>query len=1106
MQELVFRRIRRVLIAAAALVVPSMAVAQATGAIDVTVLDAGTRRPLANVQVSIVGGQGGGLTNSQGVVHLLNVMVGARTVRARLLGFSPVTKAVEVRSGGAAKLEIGLTQSALELNAVVTTGTGGSQIEARKLGNTVATIEPPANAPISSFSDILQGREPGVMAMPSSGIAGEGARIRIRGNASLSQSNEPIVYIDGVRVDNGGSFGRGYIGTGGGGNPSRLDDIDPTSIDKVEVLKGAAAATLYGTEASNGVILITTKRGFSGAPKWTFDFEQAATNFPTARIEAPWGFARSDTAAARLSQHFGFPITAYTPFTAGNFATRLFQTGTASTANAQVTGGNNIVTYFGSVRAYKEDGAFTGKNYDWQNRGVNMRNVNDRYQGNLTVGIAPSRTFKLTTSVLYSNAYNEVPENNNSIYAPYTVALFSKPENAQCDASKTSPTDPTNGSLGNGLCKGAGNPTGASSFGTIRELLQPSITQTARHFNGRMRASYIPSAQFNLDGTFGVDFTSQRSTFLIPFGNNIDGRINRANNGLASLDDRYHQEVTLSLNGTWARDIGRSLTSNLLFGTQGFITRDNDESSTNQSFPGPGIEVVGGGSSPQVFEAFTSIVNAGMFAQEQLGYHDWVFGTAGVRMDYNSAFGKTSGGVAYPSASVSVIPSDRPSYAGSALSKLFQTIRVRAALGRAGRQPGAFDKLTTYGPLTSVNGSGLVPANLGNPNLKPEITTEMEAGVELGFLDNQWSLEFTRWQRELKDALVSRQFPVTGGFSALQLDNIGGMKAWGWDAKVKAFLVNRANLSVDVYANMGFLSQIVTSLGGAPPLKVGGSYPRYRNFIKEGYAPGALFGAALPVACPSGQSTTAGGGLCLQPGQLPFDVNKDGKPDTESDLLAFLASPRALSSIAPLLADNNKSGNPLNSYLGKPLPDFQGSFGGSVTLRRNWRLSTNFEYKFGHYTITDLTGAFRRANATNGGNTQDRAITEAVVLNPASTATQRLEAAKHWAYALAGLSPFDGLNQNFAGDFVRWRELSITYTTPPAWAAKLGASDMQITLSGQNIGLWSKYPGVDPEVNVYSRGGANSTGGGTNQNFGESIDAFGFPLPRRVAFNVRVTY
>ena len=280
---------------------------------------------------------------------------------------------------------------------MVTTGTGGSQIEARKLGNTVAAVQAPENAPISSFSDILQGREPGVVLLPSSGATGEGSRIRIRGSASLSQSNEPIVYVDGVRVDNGGGFGVGFVGTGGGGRPSRLDDIDPSSVEKIEILKGAAAATLYGTEASNGVLLITTKRGAAGSAKWAFEVDQAMKNYPTKRIESQWGFARSDTQATRLSSHYGMPITAFTPFTR-DIATKLFETGVASTYNGQVSGGTPLITYFGSVRAYLEDGPFTAKNFDWQNRGVRMQDIANRYQGTLSLGIAPSTAATPTTS------------------------------------------------------------------------------------------------------------------------------------------------------------------------------------------------------------------------------------------------------------------------------------------------------------------------------------------------------------------------------------------------------------------------------------------------------------------------------------------------------------------------------------------------------------------------------------------------------------------------------------------------------------------------------------------------------------------------------------
>ena len=1099
-----FARIRAVLAAVAILSPPALAAqGPGTGTITGTVIDAGNRRPVQSVQVTVLttGAPVGTITNAQGVYRILNVAPGTRTVRARIIGYSPAQRTVEVTAGATTTLAIELSPSTLELSAVVTTGTGGSQVEARKLGNTVAAVQAPENAPISSFSDILQGREPGVVALPSSGTTGEGSRIRIRGSASLSQSNEPIVYVDGVRVDNGGGFGAGFVGTGGGGRPSRLDDIDPSSIEKVEVLKGAAAATLYGTEASNGVLLITTKRGVAGNVKWVFDVDQAIKKYPTDRIEPEFGFARSDTQATRLSQHYGMPITAFQPFSR-DVATRLFETGRSSTYNGQVSGGTPLITYYGSMRAYLEDGPFTAKNFDSQGLGVNMKDIVNRYQGTLSLGIAPSTTFKLQSNVLYANTHNDIPENNNSIYAPYTVALFSKPENAQCNASRTSAADPSNGSTGSGECVGPGNPTGASSFGSERELLQPSIKQDGRHFNGRVRASYIPVATFNLDGTFGVDFTSQRSTYLVPFGNNLDLRTSRANEGLASVDDRAHQELTLSVNGGYTHDLMKRVSSNFIFGAQGFLTRENDESSTNQGFPGPGITVVGGGSKAQAFEAFSSIVNAGYFGQEQLGFNDWVFLTGGARYDFNSAFGKSSGGVVYPQGSISIIPSDRESWKNSSISNYLSTFRLRAAVGRAGRQPGAFEKLTTYRAITSPTGSGLIPANLGNPDLRPEISTEFEFGAEFGLLRDRGSVEFTRWQRRVKDALYARQFPVTGGFTAAQLSNIGELNAFGWDVKGKAAVVNRPDLSVDVYANTGFLSQIVTSLGGAPPVKVGGSYPRYRNFVKEGYAPGSFFGAKLPSACAAGATTTPQGGVCLQPGQLPFDTNKDGKPDTEAELLAYLAGPRPLSAVDPLAADDDNNGDKLDHYDGKPFPDFEGSFGGSMTIKSNWRVGTNFEYRAGNYTISDLTGAFRRANPTNGGNTQLRAVTEATMLNPASTPQQRLEAAKVYAYQLKGLSPYDGLNQQFAGDFLRWRELSLTYTSTGRLATLLGGSDAAITVAARNFKLWTKYPGVDPEVNIFGR----SSGGSTDSNFGEGIDAFGFPLPRAFNINVRVGF
>jgi hypothetical protein len=199
--------------------------------------------------------------------------------------------------------------------------------------------------------------------------------------------------------------------------------------------------------------------------------------------------------------------------------------------------------------------------------------------------------------------------------------------------------------------------------------------------------------------------------------------------------------------------------------------------------------------------------------------------------------------------------------------------------------------------------------------------------------------------------------------------------------------------------------------------------------------------------------------------------------------------------------DEDGDGDYLDHFLGKPYPDWSGSFGANLNFMRNWRFNTLFEYRGGNFTVTNLTDAFRNSHGVIGTNTLIAAQTEATIRNPASTPQQRLEAAKQWL-KLRALSPYDGLNQNEDGSFVRLREIGISYNAPARLAAKLGAKDMALSLAGRNLFLWTNYSGTDPETNANGR----RTDGGVDGNYLEAVDAFGWPLARRIALSIRLGY
>jgi len=1039
-------------------------------------------------QVSIVGTGIGALTNTTGRYLLLGVPPGDHLLDIQVVGFRTRRIAVHVPAGGSGIGNVALSEVAFQLDEIVVTGTGAATTK-RQLGNTVGIVDATrlSNAPISNFSELIQAREPSVVAFTSDGAVGSGSRIRIRGSNSISMSNEPLVYVDGVRVDNSGDMG-GNGRHGDWGSP--LDDINWEGVERVEILKGPAAATLYGSEASSGVIQIFTRRGSTGPATIRTTGEFGTSVFPNV-IEPAAGFARDASSAAALGTLYGMDIQPFEVFER-DFMSDIFETGVHQSYSADVSGGSDEFQYYVAGRFADEDGPLGLKDLGAANDALR------RIQASASLAFVPRPGLRLRMMTSYVDTRFDTFVRNNDPGSPVVATWWSKPEDATCAASAPDATSTFGAQTPR--CTGAGNPTGAPGFGTPRELSQNDRSQHTRHFTSSFQGAWTGRG-LDANITIGIDQVDERADQSRPYGWRVDGLApsSLADGGVRSLASRTHRELTFDGRVSWSGQLGPSFTTTLTTGGQAYVTDEWGGRVAGRGFPAPGIADVGLAAVSTATDYQTSKVGLGSYGQAQLGYLGWIFGTVGLRLDRASPFGAEAGSALYPKAAVSAVLSDREDWG----STWVPTLRIRAAVGQSGLQPGAFDKLTTYRPRQTPGGAGFEPGTIGNPNLRPERATEMEAGIEAEIAGGRVGIDVTVWDRTTRDALIQRNFAAAGGFTEPQLENLGRLDSSGLEIAIRGLLLESSTATISVFGNAAYMRQRVAELGGTVGGTASGAYPRHRNSIVEGLAPGTFLGAQMIPQCTTGMTRT-----CYEPGStVPYDIDRDSIPDSLSDFRAYLTGADAisLSELRLLLDDEDGDGDPLDHVLGKPTPDWQGSAGVDVTLWDRLTVNSLFEYRAGGYQVANLTGAFRRAFRQN---TRASAEVESILLDPAtrSDPDARTAAAMRWT-ELVSLSPYSGLNLLEDADMVRWREVSVSYRVPPAWSSAIRAQDLTVTLSGRNLAVWTHYSGTDPEANEIARcGGAGEAGNGLQCNFVDATEMFTLPLPRRFGLSVRMVF
>lgn len=934
------------------------ALAQQT-AVTGRVTDSSSRQPVVQAKVFVGGTTLRTLTDQQGRYRFDNVAPGQVTIRVEYIGYKPTIKTVTVQAGETGTADIAMLFAPIGLNAVVVTATGQElQREQPNAIHRVDASDVAAKAAPTDMSDLLNARIPGVTVQDAGGTTGTGTRIRIRGSNSLSLSNDPVLYVDGIRVESGS--GSSSVGVGGQ-QPSRINDINPNDLETVQVAGGPSANVLFGTDAANGVIQFRTKQGKPGPTRWDVYAEGGELNDVTSYPANYRGVTAAGTTCTLVASVRVTPA----PCVQANVLTfnplevnSPFRTGHRQEYGVAASGGTEQTTYYLSTHWNDELGVYR---------------VNTQRQFSLLANIhqQASAKFDFSTRAGYTSGKLRLPENDNNSFGVVSSGFLGRADTVN---------------------QGYGFLTPAQSFSI-------QTYQLVDRFIGGFQGNYRAADWLSLHAVTGVDFLSRQDTKTL-----VPGAIPAAFSGTANAGSRSSNPFQVY---TWTGNVDAeasfvltpTMTSNTSAGVQYFKSVFHGVSGFVQNLTA-GTGSLAGGVIPSVTETTQPVATLGKFVDERIGINNRLFFDGAVRQDQNSTFGVKFGNILYPKLGASWVISEEPFFPQL---KAVNTLRLRASWGRSGVHPGPTDALLFYNATPVVVGgtdvTGITIGNLGNQNLKPERTTEAEVGFEADALNQAAHVDFAYYAKASSDALIARVLAPSLGVSTTQFLNLGKVTNKGVEISATARALSRPTLGINITATAwGNRNRLVTLGPGISPIifGLGGASQRHT----PGYALGSYF-------------------------MVPYtysDVNGDGIINTTEVTLGS----------APV-------------FLGQPFPDHGGTLALDVTVRQHVRLYALLDGRFGN-KLYNSTEQFRCGVANcQGINDKNASLADqaAAVANLKGTQAGYIE----------------------DGGFTKLREISITYFAPDAWAKAFGGSALSFSFAGRNLATWTKYKGVDPELN-----------------------------------------
>lgn len=758
----------------------------------------GTGLPVSGASVFIENTSFGGISDFDGNYSFnATLSEDSFTLVTSYLGFTTKRTTVELGQSTTVSTNIVLVEDLLNLDEVIVTG-NTIGVNKRTLGNAISSVkaEDLVNNGATAVDQAISGKVSGALVQQNSGDPAGGISIRLRGPSTVLGNSDPLYIVDGIIFSNSSN----QLVDLGGNTQNRLVDLNPNDIERIEIIKGAAAAAIYGSRASNGVVQIFTKKGRLGEPKFNF-----STNVKVNELRKEIDYNEVPLAWVDPFDRTNLETVPVQRF---NLQDEFFGTGFGIENFLSVSGGNEKTSYFISGSFLDNEGII--KNTDFQRFGFKVNVTQKAFDWlDVTAGLNYTRSES-----------TDIPNGGiNSAYGAITGFVFS--DNSVDPSPDESGVFPVTS-----LLVPRTNPAEAVArfdFGQKVNRIVSSIGLNA-NITKNLSANYL----------LGLDYFNQSATAFIPINNTSPN-----GDGFARRSDINNFQYNSDLNLTYKAKLTDAISSTTTLGGS-WQYEEFDRIGINANGLPPIVQTATSGSILEQGETRSQISYWGSFLQQSFNLSDKLYVNGAIRLDGASTFGEDERNQVYAKASLSYLISEEDFWKNT-FGDGFNTFKIRGSWGQAGNLTAltAFQRFTNLNP-GAINGSpSLLPSTQqGDVNIAPERQEEFELGFDAGLLNNRVGLEFTYYKQQVTDLLLARELAPSTGFGS-RIENVGDLENEGIEILLRATPVKSNDFNWDVTATFAQNENVVTKVAGGGQFALAGSFAT--NFVIEGQPLGVFF-------------------------------------------------------------------------------------------------------------------------------------------------------------------------------------------------------------------------------------------------------------------------